>query len=221
MPQPTQNDAGSPNPPALAGGAVLLKGRVARLRAQASRTHHLRELIETLVLLAIVFVLAHASAQVYQVEGPSMQPDLHSSDYVVVSPILYAFGGSPQRGDVIVFYSPLDPKQQLIKRVIGIPGDTVSITPDGITVDGKRLNEPYAEAPVKGAVQECGENIPNIKVGPAQYLVLGDNRGDSLDSRCFGSVPRRNIVGKAIARVLPLGRLSWLNTYPSVFAGIH
>jgi signal peptidase I len=220
MPQPTKDDAGMPTP-RPSSRALVLRGKMARFRAKVRGTNHVRELIETLVLMAIIFLLVHASAQVYRVDGPSMQPGLNNANYVLVSPILYAFGGSPQRGDVIVFYSPLDPTQQLIKRVIGVPGDTVSISPDGITVDSKRLNEPYARVAGTNAPLECSQNIPDIKVGPDQYLVLGDNRGDSLDSRCFGSVPRRNIIGKAVALVMPLGQLHWLNTYPSVFAGLH
>jgi signal peptidase I len=200
-------------------------------RSQAEQTGSrsgglVREIIETLILTAIVFLVVHACAQPYKVDGPSMQPGLHTGDYVLISPILYAFGGSPQHGDVIVFDPPSGPDQgtAFIKRVIGIPGDHVVITPSAVYVNGKALHEPYvlqqgANVPENNVADQC-VNLQNVTLGAGQYLVLGDNRGDSLDSRCFGLVPRHDILGKAVALVLPLNQLHWLNTYPTVFSSI-
>ncbi|MBF6589817.1 MAG: signal peptidase I [Ktedonobacterales bacterium] len=199
-------------------GTVLPGSRATR--PQPGRTNYVHEIIETIVLTAIVFFVVHAAAQPYRVEGPSMQPGLRSNEYVLVSPIVYAFGGAPQRGDVVVLHPPTDPNQSFIKRVIGLPGDVVSITPDAVIVDGKRLSEPYLNEQGKNVVPECGQVLTNVKVEPGQYLVLGDNRGDSEDSRCFGSVPRNNIVGKAVFMALPLNQIHWINTFSSVFAGI-
>jgi signal peptidase I len=199
-------------------GVLLPGGRSPR--ARSGRTNYVREIIETIVLTAIVFLVVHASAQPFRIDGPSMQPGLHTGNYVLVSPILYAFGGSPQRGDVVVFHPPSDPSESFVKRVIGIPGDTVTITPDAVIVNGKSISEPYLNQQGKNVVPECGQVLTNVKIAPDQYLVLGDNRGDSEDSRCFGSVPRQNIVGKAVLMVLPLNQFHWLNTYTSVFAGI-
>ncbi len=182
-----------------------------------------------MILTAIVFLVVHACAQPYKVDGPSMQPGLYTNDYVLISPVLYAFGGSPQRGDVVVFNPPHNAGQgsAYIKRVIGIPGDTVVITTKAVYVNGKALQEPYTlqqgvNIP-ETALDENGfqcVNLRQVTLGPGQYLVLGDNRGDSEDSRCFGVVPRSNIIGKAIAQVLPLNQLHWLNTYSSVFSSV-
>jgi signal peptidase I len=204
------DDSGAPRP----------GGRAAR--PQPARTNYVREIIETIVLTAIVFLVVHASAQPYRVDGPSMQPGLHTDEYVLISPILYAFGGSPQRGDVIVFHPPTDPTQSYVKRVIGIPGDTVVISNNAITVNGKQLSEPYLfqqDANIPETEGGC-QDLHQAQLGSDQYLVLGDNRGDSLDSRCFGIVPRANIIGKAFLLALPLNNLHFINTFPGVFAGI-
>lgn len=215
MPQQVRRDPHAPNDE----GALLPGGRGAKPRA-AQRTNYVREIIETVVLTAIVFFVVRAAAQPFKVDGPSMQPGLHTGEYVVVSPIVYAFGGAPQRGDIIVFHPPTATDQSYIKRVIGIPGDVVTITPNAVIVNGQQLTEPYLNDQGKNLVPECGQVLSNVKVGPDEYLVLGDNRGDSEDSRCFGSVPRRNIVGKAELLVLPINNLHWLNTFPNVFAGV-
>jgi signal peptidase I len=198
----------------------------ARAQARPRRGGFAREIIETLILTAIVFLVVHACAQPYRVDGPSMQPGLYTGDYVLISPILYSFGGSPQRGDVVVLNPPSGPDQgsAFIKRVIGIPGDHVVITLNAVYVNGKALNEPYiaqqdANVPENNSVDQC-VNLHDVTLGPGQYLVLGDNRGNSLDSRCFGVVPRNDIIGKAIAQVLPLSQLHWLNNYSHVFASI-
>jgi signal peptidase I len=201
---------------------LLVRGRSGRVRApKQGRAHLGREIIETVVLALIMFLVVRAVAQPYRVEGESMRPGLQTGDLVLISPIAYAFGGSPQHGDVVVLKSPVDPSgKALIKRIIGVPGDIVSITPNSVIVDGKQLSEAYLYGQGKNVTFECGQNFTDVKVGPDEYLVLGDNRGDSLDSRCFGSVPRQNILGKATLMIWPLNQLHWLNTYSSVFAGI-
>lgn len=180
-----------------------------------------REVVETLVLTAIVFFLVKAVAQPFTVDGPSMQPGLYTGDYVLASPLAYAFGAAPQRGDVVVLQPPIPGEHtDFIKRVIGLPGDTVTITPQAVFVDGKKLNEPYLYSQGTNLVPECGQVLNNITVAPNTYLVLGDNRGDSEDSRCFGSVPRQNIVGKAILVIFPFNQLHFINTYSNTFAGV-
>jgi signal peptidase I len=200
---------------------VLVKGRVGMPAPRRGRTHHARELIETVVVALIVFLVVRAVAQPYRVSGDSMESGLHAGNIVLVSPIAYALGGSPQRGDIVVLKSPVDPNgPALIKRVIGLPGDTFTITPNSVTVDGKQLHEPYLDGQGKTVLYECGQNFTNMTVEPNEYLVLGDNRADSLDSRCFGSVPRGNILGKATLFAFPINQIHWLNTFPEVFAGL-
>jgi signal peptidase I len=189
--------------------------------ARPARGGYAREIIETIVLTAIVFLVIHAVAQPYKVDGPSMQPGLHTGDYVLISPILYAFGGSPQRGDVVVFHPPGDPGEAFVKRVIAVPGDTVSITTEAVTVNGKKLTEPFILQQGANVAENSNgcQNLRQTRVGPDEYLMMGDNRGDSEDSRCFGLVPRQNILGKATLFALPLNQIHWIDTYASVFAG--
>lgn len=177
-----------------------------------------RELIETVVLTAVVFLAINFSVRPYSVDGPSMQPGLHTDDRVLVNMLAYDFG-SPQRGDVIVFHPPSDPALSYVKRVIGIPGDTISVTANAIVVNGHTLNEPYI-APLDKGLPENIAVLPAIKLGPNQYFVLGDNRQNSVDSRFFGYVPRANIVGKAEFVFWPLPVAHGISTYASDFGGV-
>lgn len=195
---------------------VLPGGRSAG--AQRGVSSFAREIVETIILTAIVFLVVRAAAQPFKIDGPSMQPGLHTGEYVLASPILYAFGGGPQRGDVIVLHPPSSPGQTFIKRVIGLPGDKIRITQNAVYINGVKLNEPYINGQGQDYEQGCG--LMNTTVASGQYLVLGDNRGNSEDSRCFGSVPRQNIIGKAVLVALPLNNAHWIATYPATFAGV-
>jgi signal peptidase I len=177
-----------------------------------------RELIETVVLTAVVFLAINFSVRPYSVDGPSMQPGLHTDDRVLVNMLAYDFG-RPQRGDVIVFHPPSDPALSYVKRVIGIPGDTISVTANAIMVNGHTLDEPYI-APLDTGLPENIAVLPAIKLGPNQYFVLGDNRQNSVDSRFFGYVPRANIVGKAEFVYWPLPVAHGISTYASDFSGV-
>ena len=178
------------------------------------------ELIQTLVLAALIFLLVRGVAQNFRVEGPSMQPGLHNGEYLLVNKAVYfkldldklsnfipfVNGGDhpsrflfhgPERGDVIVFRYPNDPSRDFIKRIIGIPGDTVSIANGVVSVNGKALDEPYI-APGSNTTMDA-------KVVPADsYFVMGDNRPNSSDSRSWGFVPEENIIGKAMFAYWPM-----------------
>ena len=192
------------------------------LRAQISTEHGqhvLREIVETVLLTLLIFFAVHFSVQPYRVEGPSMQPGLHTGELVLVNLLTYDFG-APQRGDIIVFHPPDDPSVEYVKRIIGIPGDTISVTATAIYVDGKKLNEPYI-ASLGAGQAENPVVIPYLKLGKDEYFVLGDNRLNSRDSRFFASpVTRSMIVGKAQVVVFPFDSLEWLHNYSNVFAGI-
>ena len=111
-----------------------------------------------------------------------------------MSKLNYKFG-AVQRGDIIVFHFPMDPKQELIKRVIGLPGDHISVNSGNVTVNGQVLNEPYIAA----APTYAGEwDVP-----AGQLFVLGDNRNDSSDSHAWGLLPSENLVGKAVVIYWP------------------
>ena len=148
-----------------------------------------REIVETLVLTALIFLGVRVLVQNYKVEGFSMEPTLADGQYLLINKIGMHFH-QPDRGDIIVFEYPLDPSKSFVKRVIGLPGDTVEIRDQKTIVDGKILNEPYIKAP-ENAI------YPRTTVPPNEYFVMGDNRNNSSDSRSWGMLPAKDIIGEA------------------------
>lgn len=179
----------------------------------------LREVIETVLLTLLVFAVVKVTVQPYRIDGPSMEPGLHTNEYVMVNLLAYRFG-SPQRGDVIVFHPPIDPTEQYIKRVIGVPGDTVTVTATEIFVDNVHLQEPYVYPLAPG---EFGSTtiLSQVKIGKGEYFVLGDHRDNSTDSRVFGPVRAQNIIGKAEFVLWPLTSAHMIDTYHNVFQKVH
>jgi len=181
--------------------------------------HFLREVIETALIVAIVFVLAQITVRPYLIDGPSMQPGLHTGELVLVNELAYRFG-SPKRGDVVVLQPPGDlSSQPYIKRIIALPGDVVTVTTTSIIVDGVTLHEPYIYPIGPGEIQNTSV-LDHQKIGPNEYFVLGDHRTDSTDSRVFGGVPRQNIIGKAEFVLWPLSSFEKIPTYSDDFANI-
>ena len=176
------------------------------------RTRLVRELIETIALTLLIFLVIRFAAQSFRVDGPSMQPGLHTDEYVLVNKMAYLFH-PPQRGDVIVFHYPVNPSQDFIKRIIGIPGDTIQTTSNAVIVNGQTLREPYISTPFN-------YDSNTWKLGPGEFFVMGDNRDNSLDSRTWGPLARSYIVGKAVAVYWPLSDWEWINTFTAVFASI-
>jgi signal peptidase I len=152
------------------------------------------DIIETLVLAGILFLGINAVSARVRVDGFSMIPTLEDGEFVLVSKINYRFG-DVERGDIIVFHFPMDPEQELIKRVIGLPGDTISVQSGMVSVNGQMLDEPYiAAAPAYSG---------NWTVPDGQLFVLGDNRNDSSDSHSWGFLPYEKVVGKAVVIYWP------------------
>jgi len=174
----------------------------------------LLDALEVAIITTLVFLIARVFVQNYQVDGPSMTPTLLNSQYILVNKVDY-FLHAPQRGDVIVFRYPRDPSRDFVKRVIGVPGDTVKISTNGaVTVDGVRLKEPYTN----DLTNTYGYESWTLK--PGQYFVLGDNRGDSSDSRDWGPVPQSDIIGKAELVYWPLPDARILPNWSSVFSAL-
>jgi signal peptidase I len=147
------------------------------------------DIIETLVLALILFLAINAMSARVRVDGFSMRPTLEDGEFVLVSKMSYYFG-AVQRGDIIVFHFPLDPKEELIKRVIGLPGDSISVRAGVVSVNGQILKEPYiASAPAYSG---------DWQVAEGQLFVLGDNRNNSNDSKDWGLLPFDQVVGKAV-----------------------
>jgi signal peptidase I len=189
---------------------LVIKIKIYETRNDLKRSHLAREIVETIALTLIIFLVIRFAIQSYRVEGVSMQPGLQSDQYVLVNKMAYLFH-APERGDVIVFHFPLDTSKDFIKRVIGLPGDTISYTSTTVQVNGVVLNEPY----ISEKANPLGKN-PFV-VPPNEYFVMGDNRPASDDSRDWGYVPKDYIVGKAVMIYWPLNKWQLISTYPTVF----
>ena len=161
----------------------------------------LRDLLGTIVPAVVIALLIHVFlAQATRVYGQSMQPLLHTNERLVVEKISYRFHG-PRRGDVVVLHDPSGGSELLIKRVIGLPGERVTIADGHVFIDGQLLDEPYLD-------QTTESNGRSWLVPPLNVFVLGDNRGASRDSRAFGFVPLSEIVGHALFRYWPLDQVA-------------
>jgi len=167
-----------------------------------------REIVTFIVLAVLIVVpIRIFIAQPFVVEGASMHPTFESTDYLIVDQLSYRFN-DPLRGDVIVFRYPNKPSVFYIKRIIGLPGETVDITRGVVTItrtDGTTLTleENYV-------VAEDATYNQTTSLGPDQYFVMGDNRPKSSDSRTWGALPRENIMGRAFFRLLPPGQMGVL-----------
>ena len=176
------------------------------------RSQLAREVVEILVITGLIFLVVRFVIQSYHIDGPSMQPGLTTNEYVMVNKVVYLFH-APERGDVIVFHYPHDTTQDYIKRVVGLPGDTIETDNTRVLVNGTLLKEPYISMPFN-------QQASRWKVPANQYFVMGDNRPASDDSRSWGFVPRDYIVGKAAAVFWPLPQFHFINAYSNVYAGI-
>ena len=165
----------------------------------------------TIIALAIVLPIRVFVAQPFIVSGSSMDPTFTDGQYLIVDEISYRLE-SPERGDVVIFRFPKDRSKYFIKRVIGLPGETIEIQGNAITVrntahpEGVVLEEPYAVAD--------GSTFLSATLQDEEYFVLGDNRPASSDSRSWGVLPRKFIVGRAFLRLLPVQTIS-------VFPGVY
>ncbi|MBK6725558.1 MAG: signal peptidase I [Acidobacteria bacterium] len=160
------------------------------------------KLIRDIFLIIIVFILFGVFfVQPVVVEGTSMLPQLHDGERLLVNKLVYYkiqnfSWGHIERGDIVVFWFPNDPDKSYVKRVIGLPGETVELRGGRVFVDGKELNEEYLD-------KEYTQSMPpplSKKVDEHHYFVMGDNRDNSSDSRYWGLVPEKYIYGKAFFR---------------------
>lgn len=166
----------------------------------------LRDILETIVFVAVVFTFVNLASARFVVDGDSMQPNFATGQYVVVSRLNYVFG-EPELGDIVVFQNPTNPSKDYIKRIIGVPGDIVELRDQRVYVNGIMLNEPYINEPCSPS------NCPDRtwEVGPDQFFVMGDNRNNSTDSRSFSAVDRHFIVGEVLFRYFPIPDIGIVN----------
>jgi signal peptidase I len=169
------------------------------------KTNFFKETVKfALLVMLIVIPVRLYIAQPFIVNGSSMDPTFASGQYLIVDEISYRFT-EPSRGDVIVFRYPENPKQFFIKRIIGLPSETISVTQSGIHVinqdnpNGLALEEPY----ISDIVPKNNDNITKT-LQDEEYFVMGDNRASSFDSRKWGPLERNFIIGRAILRLFPL-----------------
>lgn len=189
-------------------------------RSAERRAHLMRELVEVVLFVGIVF-LAISVTQSFAPSDVSMQPELNPGQHVLVNKAAYWLGG-PSRGEIALVANPQQPSQLLLRRVIGVPGDTVIVTATTVTVNGVSLNESAYTGIAPG--QPESPVIVQWKLGPNQYFVLADNRfavaGAQSDSRFFGPVLRGNILGRAEMVYWPLHDFHWINTYGNVYSNV-
>lgn len=171
-----------------------------------------RDLIFALMVLALVMVFV---IQPVKVEGTSMLPYLHDGERIFVNKLIYydEYRWAPKvyRGDIVVFWFPEDPTKSYIKRVIGLPGDTVEVHDGRVSVNGSELDETYLDP----HLNMSHASKPPTYVKPGYYFVMGDNRDNSSDSRIWGLVPKKYIYGKALFRYWPLSSFSIIRRDPN------
>ena len=168
----------------------------------------MRELLNTaiylLCVLGAVWLVITFVGQRTEVEGASMENTLHNGDNLIVDKLSYRFH-DPERFDIIVFPFQFQDNTYYIKRIIGLPGETVQIMDDGsIYINGEKLEENYGMEVIKP--ETIGRAAEPIELGDAEYFVMGDNRNNSSDSRTdmVGNITRENIIGKAWLRIWPV-----------------
>lgn len=173
----------------------------------------LLEIIQIVIIsAAIVIPIRYFLIQPFNVKGASMEPNFYDNEYLIIDELSYRMR-APERGEIIVFRYPRDPSQFFIKRVIGLPGETVEVSDQHVTIyndaspNGTVLKEAYLpNTPTEGKKK--------ITLSEDEVYVLGDNRGESLDSRSFGPLARSYIVGRVWIRGLPLSRVTLFSLPP-------
>lgn len=174
------------------------------------------DLIKTgIIVFVIAFCLRYFAVQPFIVDGESMMPTYVNNEYILAEKISY-MTGSPERGDVIVFRYPNNPNVSYIKRIIGLPGETIKIEDSTVTVyndknsEGTIIDEKYLAGDTLTLAEGTQSGAYSAKVPSNEYFVMGDNRQHSSDSREWGLLPKTNIIGRA-----------WLTILPATKAGIQ
>jgi signal peptidase I len=174
------------------------------------------DIIETIVVAAAIFVVIYLFlVQPHQVNGNSMWPSFLDGEYLLTDKFSYRIN-EPERGDVIIFQAPAGarcPKElhcDFVKRIIGLPNETIKIDDGKVIVNGTELLEDYLSSGPNGVTASPGDEPFIYHLGDYEYFVMGDNRGHSSDSRAWGPVPKENIVGRAWIRYWPPQRVGFI-----------
>jgi len=171
------------------------------------------DIIQTVVLALAFFVIIYLFFfQPHQVKGNSMSPNFLNGEYLLTDKITYRFK-EPKRTDVIIFAAPMDEDYEYIKRIIGLPGETIKVEAGHIFINGEKLEEIYLNKEIKTQGGNFLKTGQTFLIPEGEYIVIGDNRSYSSDSREWGTVPRKNIVGKAWLRYWPLDKFGLVNRW--------
>ena len=164
------------------------------------------DFLQSIVVVMSIMVMIYLFVMSPQeIKGASMEPSFFDKEYILTNKILFKLR-DPVRGDVIIFKSPANPEIDYIKRVIGLPGDTVALKQNAIFVNDVKIEEPYLSPGITiFGGSYLGEN-QEVVIPPGKYFVLGDNRPHSADSREFGPIPKEDFIGKAFLRYWPFTR---------------
>ena len=155
-----------------------------------------QDVAQRVTFIVVAVVLINLITMRYRVEGPSMQPTLDDGQILVLNRLAYMFG-PPSRGDITVVHLASLSADDLIKRIVGLPGETIEIRDNQVSINGTPLETPWG--------QDCGDCSPGVwRLGPKEYFLLGDHRAASRDSRAFGPVPSSALIGKVMWRYWPL-----------------
>lgn len=166
-----------------------------------------RELLEIAIIVFVILLpIRYFIAQPFVVVGASMYPAFENGDYLIVDEISYRFE-DPKRGDVIVFVPPTNQKEHYIKRIIGLPGETVSVVNNTVTIKNKE--NPLGFVLAESYVHSERDTAKQSTLGEGEYFVMGDNRAVSSDSRIWGPITKENISGRAILRLYPLSSIDY------------
>jgi signal peptidase I len=156
----------------------------------------IRDILETALLTLVIFLSVRLGVQNFRVEGFSMEPTLHTNQYLLVNKVSYMVG-EPQRGDIVVLRFPQDPRRDFIKRVIALPGEDVEVRGGAVYINGQALDEPYIK-------DRPAYTYPKKHVPDNDFFVLGDNRNNSHDSHVWDWLPREYLIGKAWVSYWPV-----------------
>ena len=180
-------------------------------RPRLRRVRFLREVVDLVILIGAIYALVNLATVRFIVQGSSMVPSFEEDQFLIVSRMNYLLG-QPDRGDIVVFHNPDDPTEDFIKRVIGLPGETIEIRDAQVFVNDEVLDEPYIKE--QCSPSSCNNRIWQLE--PDEYFVMGDNRNGSKDSRSFGPVMYNHLVGEVVVRYWPPSDWGFVNAldYP-------
>lgn len=178
---------------------------------EQSQKSRFKSFLENVLYIGIAIILAllvqKFIARPFVVNGESMDPTLTTGDYLIIDEVSYKFR-EPQRGDVVVFRAPPEPTKFFVKRIIGLPGETVSISGSKIMIINK--DHPEGVELKESFVTHKSNNQMIVKVPEGEYFVMGDNRAGSYDSRSWGTLPKANLRGRALLRLFPIKEADYL-----------